>query len=118
MPKSANQIDFVEFPAASTTAVAEAKSFYGEVFGWSFQEWGDDYIDTKDSGLGSGFNADRAHRPTHPLVVVYSDDLAAALARVVAAGGKVTKDTFAFPGGRRFHFRDPAGNELAVWSDR
>jgi predicted enzyme related to lactoylglutathione lyase len=65
-----------------------------------------------------GINADGEHRPRQPLAVIYSIDLADSLSKVRAAGGKVTVEIFAFPGGRRFHFVDPAGNELAVWSDR
>ena len=113
-----HRIDFLEFPAPEAPGVAAARAFYGQVFGWPFKDWGDDYIDTTGSGLGCGFNADPAHRPSQPLVVVYSEALEATLASVTAAGGVVTKEVFAFPGGRRFHFRDPAGNELAVWSDR
>lgn len=115
--KESNKIDFVEFPAGSASDVSEAKRFYGAVFEWSFKDWGEDYIDTTSSGMGSGFNADPDHRPTYPLVVIHVADLETALTRILAAGGKITKDIFSFPGGRRFHFKDPIGNELAVWSD-
>lgn len=118
MPEAANRIDFVELPATSAADVARAKTFYTTVFGWAFRDWGDDYADTTDSGIGSGVNADPAHRPSAPLVVIYAPDLAAARRKVVAAGGRITRDIFAFPGGRRFHFTDPSGNELAAWSDR
>lgn len=118
MAKKPNQIDFIEFPAENPTALAKAKAFYVNTFGWSFQDWGDDYADTSSSGLGCGFNGDAEHRPGKPLVVIYATDLPAARARVVASGGTVTKDIFSFPGGRRFHFLDPCGNELAVWSDQ
>lgn len=112
-----NHIDFVELPAKTAAALELSKAFYSSVFGWSYKDWGDDYSDTKDSGLGSGINADPEHQPSQPLVVIYVTDLAAARAQVVAAKGKITRDIFAFPGGRRFHFEDPAGNELAAWSD-
>ena len=118
MNKLINTIDFVEFPAGDAGDLASAKSFYGEVFGWSFKEWGDDYTDTESSGIGSGFNADPEHRPNKPLVVIYSEDLELARSKVLAAGGKVTKEIFSFPGGRRFHFTDPLSNELAIWSAR
>jgi uncharacterized protein len=118
MRKKANQVDFIEFPAKSVASVAKAKAFYAETFGWSFQDWGDDYADTSSSGVGSGFNADPEHRPTKPLVVIYTPDLDEARTKVVSAGGKITKDVFSFPGGKRFHFADPCGNELSVWSDR
>ena len=117
MRKRTNTIDFVEFPAPDPGAVASAKQFYAGVFGWEFRDWGDDYIDTASSGTGSGFNADPAHRPRMPLVVIYSPDLPGSHSRVVAAGGRITKEIFSFPGGQRFHFTDPCGNELAVWSD-
>ncbi|MFT3691545.1 MAG: hypothetical protein QM831_00280 [Kofleriaceae bacterium] len=118
MTKQPNQIDFIEFPATSPDTVASAKAFYGQAFGWSFKDWGDDYIDTQSSGVSSGFNADASHRPTKPLAVIYVHDLVAIRANVLAAGGTITKETFAFPGGKRFHFTDPCGNELAAWSDR
>lgn len=118
MSKRANRIDFIEFPARSVTSVAKAKAFYSELFGWSFQDWGDDYADTSSSGVGTGFNADPEHRPSKPLVVVYTLDLKATRAKVIAAGGKVTREIFPFPGGKRFHFSDPSGNELAAWSDK
>ncbi|TKR33351.1 VOC family protein [Luteimonas gilva] len=112
-----NRIDFIEFPAASETDVARASEFYRTVFGWRWQDWGDDYADTRDSGLGAGLNADPAHRPGAPLAVIYASRLEEARDKAIAAGGALIRDIFSFPGGRRFHFRDPAGNELAVWSD-
>lgn len=117
MTKETNKIDFIEFPARNVSEIAKSKQFYGEVFDWSFTDWGEDYIDTKRSGLGCGFNADAAHRPESPLVVVYVSNLETAAIKVVAAGGRITRDIFSFPGGRRFHFKDPIGNELAAWSD-
>jgi predicted enzyme related to lactoylglutathione lyase len=113
-----HRIDFIELPAHSKQELAAAKAFYGSVFGWSYKDWGDDYADTHDSGLGSGINADANHRPRQALAVIYSTRLEDSLAKVLAANGNITKDIFSFPGGRRFHFVDPAGNELAVWSDR
>lgn len=85
MPKRTNIIDYVEFPAARSADLIEAKHFYSTVFGWSFKDWGEDYIDTADSGLGSGFNADDAHRPDKPLVVVYVSELEEARSRAVVA---------------------------------
>ena len=113
-----NHIDYVEFPVASTEAFAAVKRFYEEVFGWSFQDWGNDYSDTKDSGTASGFSAAAAHRPAAPLVVVYATDLEGARERVIKAGGKISKEIVSFPGGRRFEYLDPAGNQLGVWSDK
>ena len=113
-----NHIDYVEFPAESAAALRAAKQFYADVFGWTFQDWGEDYADTKNSGIGSGINSDPSHRPPTPLVVLFSSELEATRTKVIEAGGKITKDVFSFPGGRRFHYVDPAGNQLAVWSDK
>lgn len=118
MTKHANHIDFIEFPAMSSEGIESAKAFYAETFGWTFKDWGTEYADTSSSGVGSGFNADLANRPNQPLAVIYTPELEATLGKVNAAGGIITKDIFSFPGGRRFHFIDPAGNELAAWSDR
>lgn len=113
-----NRLDFIELPAASTEALAAARTFFSEVFGWTFTPWGDDYCDTRDSGVACGINADPSQRSEQPLVVIFTSDLDAAYARVVTAGGEINREIFGFPGGRRFQFRDPAGNEIAVWSDR
>lgn len=113
-----NHIDYVEFPAPSAAALGANKKFYAEVFGWSFQDWGPDYADTKDSGIASGIASDPSHRPAAPLVVLYSAELEATRDKVIRAGGSISKDIVSFPGGRRFHYVDPAGNQLAVWSDK
>lgn len=113
-----NRIDYVEFPAPSAASLQASKEFYRDVFGWSFQDWGEEYADTKDSGVSSGIACNPLHRPAMPLVVLYSGDLDATKERVRQAGGSISKDIFAFPGGRRFHYIDPAGNQLAVWSDK
>jgi predicted enzyme related to lactoylglutathione lyase len=112
-----NTIDFIEFPSPSVDALRRTKRLLSSVFGWSFEHWGEDYVDVSGSGLQSGINADAAHRPEQPLAVVYSNDLDRARERVLQAGGEIVRDTFSFPGGRRFHFREPSGNVLAVWSD-
>jgi predicted enzyme related to lactoylglutathione lyase len=108
------RIDYIEFPVAD---VAPAKRFYARVFGWEFTDYGPDYTSFVDGRLSGGFRGGSPAVPGGPLVVIYALDLDAVQAAVVAAGGVITKPTFAFPGGRRFHFRDPAGHELAVWSD-
>jgi predicted enzyme related to lactoylglutathione lyase len=115
-PKHPNHIDYVEFPADSPAGIAKVKAFYGAAFSWSYKDWGDSYVDTESSGVSSGFTA-HPDKSSKPLVVIYSDDLVAARDRIVKAGGTITKDIFAFPGGKRFHFTDPMGNELAVWSE-
>jgi predicted enzyme related to lactoylglutathione lyase len=109
------RIDYVEFP---TTGIEAAKAFYSEVFGWTFEDYGEDYTSFHDGRLAGGFFASNGPKGGRPLVVIYASDLEAMISRVTAAGGAIVKETFSFPGGRRFHFADPSGNELAVWSDR
>jgi len=113
-----NCIDYIEFPVPNPETLKNAKAFYETVFGWQYKDWGDDYSDTQSSGLGSGLNADPEHRPDRPLAVIYCDDLEQIRAQVISGKAKISKDIFSFPGGRRFQFIDPAGNELAVWSDK
>jgi predicted enzyme related to lactoylglutathione lyase len=109
------RIDYIEFPA---TDIAATKAFYGAVFGWTFEDYGPAYIAFHDGRLAGGFTTGAAVQPNGVLVVCYADDLEATLARVRAAGGRIVKDIFSFPGGRRFHFTDPNGNELSVWTDK
>lgn len=110
-----HRIDYIEL---SATDVAAARRFYAEAFGWSFEDYGPDYQSFHDGRLGGGLRQAEAVAPGGPLVVLYAVDLADAEARVRRAGGAIVRDAFAFPGGRRFHFTDPSGNELAVWSER
>lgn len=106
-------IDYVEFGARDLGAV---KQFYSKVFGWSFTDYGSDYVAFRDGRMDGGFTT-QVEPGTNPLVILYGSHLEATRASVLENGGSISKDIFAFPGGRRFHFRDPAGNELAVWSD-
>jgi predicted enzyme related to lactoylglutathione lyase len=108
------RIDYVEFPGAD---LFEIKRFYSEAFGWSFQDYGPAYVAFEGAGVDGGFAADVDDAPAKPLVVLFAHDLEAMLAKVRSAGGLITRPVFDFPGGRRFHFRDPSGNELAVWSE-
>ena len=110
-----DKIDYIEFPAASIGDLAKTTSFLAEAFGWEFQQWGDDYADTKSSGVGSGVNAESPSKA--PLAVIHVADINAAYGKVRDAGGIITKEIFSFPGGKRFHFTEPAGNELGVWSE-
>ena len=110
-----NKIDLIEFPVASSEALQQTKSFFSTVFGWTYNDWGGDYVDTSDSGAYSGINADGGS--SMPLTVIYSNDLEKTKELVVQNGGKIIVDTYEFPGGRRFHFTEPNGNELAVWSE-
>ena len=113
-----NQIDLIEFPFASPEELKTVSRFFNTVFGWQFKEWGDTYYDTHHSGVTAGLNASTTKEQTMPLAVIYADDLEATKDKVVKAGDKVTHPITAFPGGRRFAFTDPAGNQLAVWSDK
>lgn len=109
------RVDYIELATHST---ASTKAFYGAVMGWKFEDYGPEYTCFHDGRLAGGFSTERqAHAGAGPLVVLYVTDLAAAERRVVDAGGRITKPVFSFPGGRRFHFTDPSGNELAIWSE-
>lgn len=107
------RIDYVELDVSD---VARAKKFYGAAFGWSFKDYGPDYCEFADGRLTGGFARGEARGAGGPLVILYADDLADAESRVKSAGGRIVKPAYGFPGGRRFHFADPDGYELAVWS--
>jgi len=109
------RIDYVEFPA---TDIAATKRFYSEVFGWEFTDYGPTYTSFSDGRLSGGFTTDALVAPVGVLVVLYSRELEVLRDKVAKHGGRITRETFEFPGGRRFHFSDPSGNELAIWSDR
>jgi uncharacterized protein len=109
------RIDYIEMPA---TDIAATKRFYGAVFGWKFTDYGPDYTSFEDGRLAGGFTTAGTVSRDGALVVMFAVDLAAAEKRVRDAGGTIVKPIFAFPGGRRFNFTDPNGNQLAVWSDR
>lgn len=112
--KPNNQIDYAELPVID---IARTKEFFTTVFGWKFEDYGPDYTSFFDGRLGGGFNRERRAPATGILLVIYASDLAATQEKIKAAGGAIVKETFSFPGGRRFHFADPSGNELAVWSE-
>jgi predicted enzyme related to lactoylglutathione lyase len=107
------KIDYVEMPGVDMGAL---KGFYQAAFGWSFTDYGPDYA-AYNEGLDGGFDGDAATRQNKPLVVLFARDLEAMASKVQAAGGAIVRPIFSFPGGRRFHFTDPSGNELAVWSE-
>jgi uncharacterized protein len=118
-PAVHNKINYVEFATAS---IEDTKKFYTAVFGWTFKDWGLDYIDSSPeiAGIALGFRRGEPGQTQSsfaPLVILYSADLKATEAAIVAAGGSIVVPTFEFPGGRRFHFSDGAGNVLAVWSE-
>jgi len=109
---SENKISYLELPS---TDVAALKTFYGQLFGWTFQDYGEDYAVVEGGGLEGGFNGDPASKSKAPMVMVETTDIRTMLKRVQEAGGTITMQIFAYPGGQRFHFLDPSGNELAVF---
>jgi hypothetical protein len=115
-PHRHHAIDYVELTAPDLPA---ARSFYAAAFGWEFNDYGPDYAGirgaVRDGPEAGGLTASGS---STPLVLLYSTDLDATLAAVVAAGGSILAGPYDFPGGRRFHFADPAGNELGVWGPR
>lgn len=110
------RVDYVELAADD---LGEMKRFYGSVFGWKLTDYGDEYTSFDDGRLSGGFRREAGGGgPGGSLVVMYAEDLEAVEAKVRDSGGRIVAEIFSFPGGRRFHFADPSGNELAVWSDR
>jgi predicted enzyme related to lactoylglutathione lyase len=109
------RLDYIELPS---TDIEASKAFYSGVFGWKMQDWGPDYASFEDGRLTGGFRKEAEVTRGGPLVVIYAVDLEAVEAAVRAHGGEVVQEIFSFPGGRRFHFTDPSGNELAVWSEK
>ena len=110
-----NRIDYVEIPA---TDLPKARAFFEALFGWEFQEWGDEYMSFSDGRLDGGLRlATEPATTSGVLLVFYSDDLERDVDRVKALGATISQDIFAFPGGRRFHFIDPVGTEFALWSE-
>jgi predicted enzyme related to lactoylglutathione lyase len=111
------KIDYLELPARDLDAV---QSFYEKAFGWSFTDYGPEYRAFSDGKIDGGFykaELESTRDGGGALIVLYACDLESALRKVASSGGKIVREIFSFPGGRRFHFADPNGNELAVWSD-
>jgi hypothetical protein len=113
-PALHHKITYIEF---TTSDVERTKKFYATVFGWTFQDWGPDYTCFAGAGIDGGFAKGEPAAKSSPLIVIYSTNLEATEAAVVAAGGSIVAPIFTFPGGRRFHFSDGAGNVLGVWSE-
>lgn len=107
-------ISYIEFTVRD---LAEAKRFYADAFGWKFNDYGPHYAGIQGGDGEVGGLHQNEVRVGGPLVILYSRDLEQSLAAVRSAGGEILKEPYSFPGGRRFHFADPSGNELAVWSD-
>ncbi|GAA3580394.1 VOC family protein [Snuella lapsa] len=110
-----NKINYVEFKATNLETI---KTFYSQAFGWDFTDYGPDYVAFSNSGLEGGFERTKGEIVNGALMVLYHEDLDAIKAKILEVKGRLSKDIFSFPGGRRFHFLDPSGNELAVWSDK
>lgn len=110
-----SHIDYVEFKAHDLQKI---KAFYSRIFGWDFTDYGPTYTAFSNSGLQGGFELTEAQISQGALVVLYHEDPEHIQQKVENAGGTIVKAIFSFPGGRRFHFKDPSGNELAIWSDK
>lgn len=109
-----NRIDYVEIPV---TDLLKAREFFAALFGWSFQEWGADYMSFNDGRLEGGFRRSKEPAPSAGvLVVFFSENLERDEKRIQELGATISEPIFSFPGGRRFHFIDPTGNEYAIWS--
>ncbi|WP_415898417.1 VOC family protein [Neptuniibacter sp. QD48_11] len=118
MSSAHNQINYIELPANN---LGGTKRFYSDLFNWKFTDYGPEYSAFEGAGLAGGFyKADLKSNSSNgaALVVLYSTNLEASQALIESAGGEIKVPIFSFPGGRRFHFLDPNGNELAVWSDQ
>lgn len=111
------KLNYVEFSAKDLQAT---KLFFKSVFGWDFVDYGSDYTSFSDQGLNGGFFKGESFNQTSKggaLLVFYSKDIQSTYRKITMNGGIVTKDIFDFPGGCRFHFNEPSGNEFAVWSE-
>ena len=115
MSQSSNNISYIEFKAKD---LKEIKKFYNSTFGWVFKDWGDNYVSFSESGVKGGFEKTDTDIKNGVLIVLYHEDLEKVKGAIETNDGKITKDIFEFPGGRRFHFEDPSGNELSVWSEK
>ncbi len=112
------KINYIEFPTKDINA---SKSFFEAVFNWTFIDYGPEYSAFSNEGIDGGFFKSEltvSSQAGSALVVFYSSELQATLSKIQKCGGSIIKDIFSFPGGRRFHFTDPSGNEFAVWSDK
>jgi len=110
-----NHISYVEFKAKDLEGI---KEFYTNCFHWSFTDYGATYTAFSESGLQGGFEKTEEVIVNGALIVLYHKNLDTVKSSIIKSGGEISKDIFSFPGGHRFHFIDPDGNELAVWSDK
>jgi len=112
-----DKINYIEFPARN---LVDTKTFFIKAFAWIFQDYGPEYTSFSNAGIAGGFFKAELSANTEngsALIVLYSNDLESTYSKVVDAGGTIVKEIFSFPGGRRFHFTEPSGNEFAVWSE-
>lgn len=113
--RAENRIDYVEIPV---TDLKKTREFFTSLFGWSFKEWGDEYMSFSDGRLDGGFrHSAKPARSPGVLLVFFSENLERDVQRVKDLGGTISQDIFSFPGGRRFHFIDPVGTEYAIWAE-
>ena len=123
MSNKNNSINYIELPLVKKggrlSIMPKQKNSMNEVFKWEFTDWGPNYISFSGANIDGGFNGEGDAQVSNGgvLVVIYANDLNQTLECVVKAGGEISKPIFDFPGGKRFHFCDPNGNELAVWSE-
>lgn len=110
-----HKINYIEFPAKDLQTI---KDFYRKAFDWKFTDYGPEYTAFSDGALEGGFTKGNVANNAGPLVILFSEDLEKSLDKIQSCGGSIVRSIYDFPGGRRFHFTDPAGNELAVWSDK
>ncbi|MET4695190.1 VOC family protein [Endozoicomonas lisbonensis] len=112
------KLDYVEFPSSN---LSKTKDFFTSAFGWAFEDFGQEYIAFMNQGLNGGFYKSELKASTEngsALLIFYSDNLEKTQEKIERNNGVIVKSIFSFPGGRRFHFTEPSGNEFAVWSDK
>ena len=114
MKPTNNHINYIELKATNLEAT---KTFYSNAFGWQFTDYGDSYIAFESSGLDGGFEKTNQPIVNGALVVLYHNDLESIKSKLIQLGATISVDIFSFPGGKRFQFLDPSGNDLAIWSE-
>lgn len=110
----ATLINYIEISVLDTE---KAKAFYGDLFGWTFIDYGPSYVDIQGAGIAGGFDLTESIDGKGTRVILYSKTLEAEYEKLKAYGATITREIYSFPGGRRFEFDDPFGNPLAIWSD-
>lgn len=115
MKTDVTKINYIEW---ASNDLEQTKEFYNKAFGWTFQDYGAEYVAITNGGIDGGFYLTKSKIVNGALIVLYHIDLDQIKSIIISSGGLISKDVFSFPGGKRFHFLDPSGNELAVWSDK